>query len=100
MERRTIPNNKARDRRADDLHMAQAFRWLSGERSPAAEAARGRECRLKKLVAERDLEIEIMKEVAAKLLSVPARRPQVRYGRERGLRGSQRRPRTCPRSSG
>ena len=41
--------------------------------------------RLKKLVAERDLEIEVMKEVAAKLVSVPARRRQVSYGRERGL---------------
>ena len=34
--------------------------------------------RLKKFVAERDLEIEVMKEVAAKeLVSVPARRRQV-----------------------
>jgi len=42
--------------------------------------------RLKKLVAERDLEIEVMKEVAAKkLVSVPARRRQFAYGRERGL---------------
>ena len=41
--------------------------------------------RLKKLVAERDLEIEVMKEVAAKVVSVPACRPQVAYGRERGL---------------
>ena len=37
--------------------------------------------RLKKLVAERDLEIEVMKEVAAKkMVSVPARRQQVPYG--------------------
>jgi putative transposase len=36
--------------------------------------------RLKKLVAERDLEIEVMKEV-----SVSTRRRQVAYGRERGL---------------
>ena len=43
--------------------------------------------RLKKLVAERDLEIEVMKEVAAKkLVSVPARRRQVAYGRERVCR--------------
>jgi putative transposase len=42
--------------------------------------------RLKKLVAERDLEIEVMKEVAAKkMVSVLARRRQVAYGRERGL---------------
>jgi putative transposase len=39
--------------------------------------------RLKKLVAERDLEIEVMKEVAAK--NGPARRRQVAYGREHGL---------------
>ena len=37
--------------------------------------------RLKKLVAERDLEIEVMKKVAAKkMVSVPARRQQVPYG--------------------
>ena len=42
--------------------------------------------RLKKLVAERDLEIEVMKEVAAKKpVSVPVRRKQVAYRRERGL---------------
>ena len=42
--------------------------------------------RLKKLVAERDLEIEVMKEVASKkLVSVPARRRQVACSRERGL---------------
>src|SRR5262245_27618538 len=32
------------DQRADDLHMAQAFRGLLGERHQAPEAARGREC--------------------------------------------------------
>ena len=31
------------DQRADDLHMAQAVRWLSGERGQTPEAARGRE---------------------------------------------------------
>ena len=38
--------------------------------------------RLKKLVAERDLDLEVMKEVAA---SEPARRRQVAYSRERRL---------------
>jgi hypothetical protein len=42
--------------------------------------------RLKKLVAERDLEIEVMKEIAAKkMVGVPARREQVAYARRRGL---------------
>jgi putative transposase len=46
--------------------MAQAFRWLSGERGQAPEAVEAENARLKKLVAERDLEIEVMKEVVAK----------------------------------
>ncbi|MGE0388202.1 MAG: IS3 family transposase [Gammaproteobacteria bacterium] len=42
--------------------------------------------RLKKLVAERDLEIEVMKEIAfKKMVSVQARRQQVGYARQRGL---------------
>ena len=46
--------------------------------------------RLKKLVAERDLEIEVMKEIARKkMVSAPARRQQVAYASARGL--SQRR---------
>ena len=45
--------------------------------------------RLKKLVAERDLEIEVMKEIAVKKVSVPVRRGQVAYATRRGL--SQRR---------
>ncbi|MGH6952056.1 MAG: IS3 family transposase [Vitreimonas sp.] len=46
--------------------------------------------KLKKLVAERDLEIEVMKEIAAKkLVSVPARRAGVNYATGKGL--SQRR---------
>jgi putative transposase len=50
-----------------------------------AENARG-----KKLVAERDLEIEVMKEITAKkMVSVPARRTQVTFATGRGL--SQRR---------
>jgi putative transposase len=44
--------------------MAQAFRWLSGERG--LKQLEAENARLKKLVAERDLEIEVMKEVAAK----------------------------------
>jgi hypothetical protein len=50
----------------------------------ASLEARTRCC--KNLVAERDLGIEVMKEVATKkLVSVPARRRQVAYGRERAL---------------
>lgn len=46
--------------------------------------------RLKTLVAERNLEIELMNEIAAKnIVSVPARREQVTYATRRGL--SQRR---------
>jgi len=39
---------------------------------------------LKKLLAERDLEIEIMKEIAAKMVSAPARRIAALYAIERG----------------
>ena len=46
--------------------LAQAVWRIAVERRAAAEATRGRDARLKKLVAERDLEIEVMKEVAAK----------------------------------
>ncbi|UXH80104.1 IS3 family transposase [Roseateles amylovorans] len=42
--------------------------------------------RLKKLLAERDLDIEVLKEInAKKLVSPPARRAQVAFARERGL---------------
>jgi putative transposase len=41
--------------------------------------------RLKKLVAERDLEIEVMKEIAEKMVSVRARRSAVAYATGRGL---------------
>jgi putative transposase len=44
----------------------KAVRRIGVERRAAAEATRGGECGLKKLVAERDLEIEVMKDVAAK----------------------------------
>jgi len=47
--------------------------------------------RLKKMLAERDLEIDVMKEVAKKVVSVAARRRQVAFVTARGL--SQRR--TC-----
>ena len=45
--------------------------------------------RLKKMVAERDLEIDVMKDIAKKVVSVPARRRQVTYAMGRGV--SQRR---------
>lgn len=41
--------------------------------------------KLKKLVAERDLEIDLMKEVAAKMVGAPVRRRQVAYLHQRGL---------------
>ncbi len=42
--------------------------------------------RLKKMVADRDLELEVMKEInAKKMVSAPGRRQQVEYARRRGL---------------
>jgi putative transposase len=41
--------------------------------------------RLKKLVAERDLEIEVMRELAAKMVSAQVRRSQVLFVHRRGL---------------
>jgi putative transposase len=45
--------------------------------------------RLKKLVAERDLEIDVIKKIAARMVSVQARREPVAYAMRRGV--SQRR---------
>jgi putative transposase len=52
------------------------------ERLKVLETENGR---LKRLAAERDLEIEVMKEIAAKMVSAPGRRQQVEYARKRGL---------------
>jgi hypothetical protein len=41
--------------------------------------------RLKQLLAERDLEIEVMKEIARKMVGAPVRRRQVAYANQRGL---------------
>lgn len=63
------------------------------DREPAADVKRlkaleAENARLKKLVAKRDLEIEVMKEVAAKkMVSVPARRKQVEGARALGSAG-------------
>jgi putative transposase len=65
--------------------MAQAFWRLQASDVRRLKQLEIENARLKKLVAERDLEIEVMKEVAAKkMVSVPARRRQVAYSRERG----------------
>ena len=57
----------ARDQRADDLHLAQAVRRLGRPTMCARlKQLEAENARLKKLVAERDLEIEVMKEIAAK----------------------------------
>jgi putative transposase len=53
-------------RRADDLHLAQAFRRLSASDVRRLKQLEAENARLKKLVAERDIEIEVMKEAAAK----------------------------------
>lgn len=46
----------------------------------------GENARLKKLLAERDLEIEVMKEIAAKkMVGAPVRRQQVGFACERGI---------------
>ena len=61
--------------------MAQAFRRLSTNDIRRLKQLEAENARLKKLVAERDLEIEVMNEVAAKkLVSAPACRQQVAYG--------------------
>jgi len=41
--------------------------------------------RFMKLLAERDLEVEVMKEIAEKMVSAPVRREQVTYAVKRGL---------------
>jgi len=41
--------------------------------------------RLKKLVADRDLELDVMREISGKKVSAQVRRQQVGYAQERGL---------------
>ena len=80
----------ARHQRADDLHVAQAVRDARPADVKRLRQLEDENARLKKLVAERDLEIEVMKEISRKkMVSVPARRRQVAYARQRGV--SQRR---------
>ena len=57
---------EARGERADDLHVAQAVRDVPGDDVRRLKQLEAENARLKKLVAERDLEIEVMKEIAAK----------------------------------
>ena len=71
----------------DDLQLAQALWDVSGGRRAASEQLE-HETRGSELVAERDLEIEVMGD-QRKMVSVPARRGQVVYATGRGL--SQRR---------
>jgi hypothetical protein len=53
---------------------------------PRLKRSERENARLKKLVAERDLEIEVMKEIAArKMVGMLGRREQVAYARRRGL---------------
>jgi putative transposase len=53
---------------------------------PRLKRSEQENARLKKLVAERDLEIEVMREIAArKMVGMLARREQVAYARRRGL---------------
>ena len=70
---------------ADDLRVAQALRQARGGGREALRQLEQENAKLKKLVAERDLEIEVMKEVAAKkMVSAPCVGEQVAYVHERG----------------
>jgi hypothetical protein len=57
---------EAGGQRADDLRLAQTLWRDAGRRHAAPETIEVENARLKKLLAKRDLEIEIMKEIAAK----------------------------------
>jgi hypothetical protein len=57
--------------RADDLHLAQAFGGLQASDVRRLRQLETENARLKKLVAERDLEIEVVKEVTAKMYGPP-----------------------------
>jgi putative transposase len=72
----------------DDLPWRKRFGASGGQANDVRRLKQleAENARLKKLVAERAVEVEVMKEVAAKkLVSVPARRRQVVYGRARPL---------------
>jgi len=60
------PVAEARGQRANHLQLATAFRQAGGGRREATQAARARDARLKEMLAERDLELAVMKEINAK----------------------------------
>jgi putative transposase len=62
------------------------FGTLDADEAKRLKQLEGENTRLKKLLAERDLEIEVMKEInAKKMVSAPARRKQVELAVARGL---------------
>ncbi len=60
----------ARCQRADDLHWRKRFGGFQASEVRRLKQLEAENARLKKLVAERDLEIEVMKEVVQKPVSV------------------------------
>jgi hypothetical protein len=57
---------EARDQRRDDLRLAEAFGQLEAVDVKRLRQLEQENLKLKKLVAERDLEIDVMREIAAK----------------------------------
>ena len=80
---------EARRELADHLRLAEALRQLGTDGYQAPPAARLQENgRLKKMVADRDLEIDVLKEITRKkMVGARVRRQQVAYARSRGLSG-------------
>jgi putative transposase len=66
------------DQRADVLHLRKRFGGFQASDVRRQKPLEAENARLKKLVAERDLEIEVMKDAAAKIVSVPAARGRLR----------------------
>jgi hypothetical protein len=65
-EQRRGDREEARHQRPDDLHLAQAVRRDDAGRHAQAQGAEGENAKLKKLLADRLLEIDVLKEINAK----------------------------------
>lgn len=68
----------------------QRFSGMNADEVKRLRQLEQENARLKKLLAERDLEIEVKKEVAAKMVSAPARRQQAASALKRGCRNARR----------
>lgn len=75
----------AQGQRADDLHLAQAVRRLGNDDVGRTTQLKFKSGRLKKLAAERELQIGGTRQIAARIVDAQARRAAVARTTTRGV---------------